>query len=187
MVKPSCIGVLSATFFDRRTCYHDVLFHQCWFSLNLTKSYKQANVLPKVYQCLLALHQYSFLFFFLLFDHIPLSNSYVVNGANVGNAVLKFDLEGNYLGEVGFPFFFSRKSWLAKKLIIVFFFKFLISVFIVSRMVQLPCGHSGGGCRAGSGSTSSTTGHYFYHGRQGGKWLRSKKEAYRQQKLTANK
>ena len=26
---------------------------------------------------------------------------YVTNGANVGNAVLQFDLEGNYLGEVG--------------------------------------------------------------------------------------
>ena len=53
-------------------------------------------------------HHYSIQFLFL-FSHIPLSNSYVVNGANVGNAVLKFDLEGNYLGEVGFP----SKSWRA--------------------------------------------------------------------------
>ena len=48
-VKPSCNEVLSATsIFARRTWHHKVLFHQCWFGLILTKSYKQANVLTKV-------------------------------------------------------------------------------------------------------------------------------------------
>ena len=123
------------------------------------------------------MRQYGILVFFL-FSHIPLSNSYVVNGANVGNAVLKFDLEGNYLGEVGFPFISSRQKLASEKVYYSYFlFKFLISVFLVSRMVQLPCGHRGGGCRAGSGSTSSTSntistsGHYFHYCCQGGKYL----------------
>ena len=92
-----------------------------------------------------------------------------MNGANVGNAVLKFDLEGNYLGKVGFPSPFSRQKLASEKVHYSFFlFKSLISVFLVSRMVQLPCGHCGGGCRAGSGSTRGTSDHNFHYCYQGG-------------------
>ena len=56
----------------------------------------------------------------------------MVNGANVGNAVLKFDLEGNYLGEVGFPFIFSRQKLASEKVHYSFSFLQILDLSIPS-------------------------------------------------------
>ena len=122
-VKPSCNEVLSATsIFARRTWHHEVLFHQCWFGLILTKSYKQANVLTQ-FLYLLALHQYSILFFCFLIFFCPTATWSTEPMWAMQSWSLTW--RATILERSAFLSFLAAKSWLAKKFITVFFLQIL--------------------------------------------------------------
>ena len=72
------------------------LLYNCQgYSVRISFIMEKRNIVAMIFSNL-------FLFWFNRYVFIIVINRYVVNGANVGNAILKFDLEGNFLGEVCF-------------------------------------------------------------------------------------